>query len=594
MPASSDMSKHIGQRLSIKGELCTVRYVGTVRGKPGKFLGVEWDLAGRGKHDGSLEGNRYFTCRSRSDKCASFLKYDITANLPQTVHTAIERKYASGEIDFARTISFDSKVVEEKGYDKISTRQSKLMDLKVVVLDNQCLAGHPDDPETQLAAICPGTTDLQLGYNLFESLAEIGNIIHRSQHLRSLSLEGNRLHISEDGRSFATLSTLSLEGMLLLPAELRTIMLAFPKVRDLNVSSNLLNHDLHVRLPSTIEQLNLGSNIIEHLSVLRPFVESCQRLHRLVLKRNSIATIWNDNEHQSGNIVSSSLREIDLTENKIANFAFVDALPAAFPSLSHLRISNNPLYANSSRANGVPLTTIEVSLLIIARLPSLQSLNYSTIKPKDRLEAETFYLAVIAQELSLAPSAARQDIILRHPRYKDLCAAYGTPAIENNVTSDMDGPHPNSIAARVVDCHVYFSAKAHEFLRSPSLPDKNGKDLIQIPLSFSMYAMTAHIARRYGMLPSAIAIVWETGENDPVASSMVASNEVVEWDSDEDEIESASAWVEREVALGVGTRVVGSMIDGKKAVIRVEIKQGITTDIVKLSRFCERRTRVDP
>lgn len=57
---------HIGQRLSSKGQLCTVRYVGPVTGKSGEWLGVEWDNASRGKHNGTSEGINYFQCRDEN------------------------------------------------------------------------------------------------------------------------------------------------------------------------------------------------------------------------------------------------------------------------------------------------------------------------------------------------------------------------------------------------------------------------------------------------------------------------------------------------------------------------------------------------
>lgn len=53
----------VGQRVSYGGALCTVRYAGPVAGTTGSWLGVEWDDATRGKHDGSHKGVRYFTCR---------------------------------------------------------------------------------------------------------------------------------------------------------------------------------------------------------------------------------------------------------------------------------------------------------------------------------------------------------------------------------------------------------------------------------------------------------------------------------------------------------------------------------------------------
>lgn len=53
---------HIGQRISYDGAACTVRFIGGVAGTTGSWLGVEWDDAARGKHDGSHKGTRYFTC----------------------------------------------------------------------------------------------------------------------------------------------------------------------------------------------------------------------------------------------------------------------------------------------------------------------------------------------------------------------------------------------------------------------------------------------------------------------------------------------------------------------------------------------------
>jgi len=53
----------IGQRRSFDGHLCTIRYVGSVQGTAGDWLGVEWDDATRGKHAGEHKGIRYFTCK---------------------------------------------------------------------------------------------------------------------------------------------------------------------------------------------------------------------------------------------------------------------------------------------------------------------------------------------------------------------------------------------------------------------------------------------------------------------------------------------------------------------------------------------------
>jgi tubulin-specific chaperone E len=60
--SSGDEVFYVGKRLSLKGQLCTVRHVGPVASKSGEWLGVEWDDPARGKNDGSHEGQQYFKC----------------------------------------------------------------------------------------------------------------------------------------------------------------------------------------------------------------------------------------------------------------------------------------------------------------------------------------------------------------------------------------------------------------------------------------------------------------------------------------------------------------------------------------------------
>lgn len=68
----SQMTLYDGQRLSVRGERCTVRFVGSLRDKPGDWLGVEWDDGTKGKHNGSYGGTQYFSCK----KCC------VSASLP--------------------------------------------------------------------------------------------------------------------------------------------------------------------------------------------------------------------------------------------------------------------------------------------------------------------------------------------------------------------------------------------------------------------------------------------------------------------------------------------------------------------------------
>ncbi|VDM67084.1 unnamed protein product [Strongylus vulgaris] len=54
----------VGDRILVGEYAATVRYIGNVAGHPGVWVGVEWDDPSRGKHDGLVNGIRYFTTSS--------------------------------------------------------------------------------------------------------------------------------------------------------------------------------------------------------------------------------------------------------------------------------------------------------------------------------------------------------------------------------------------------------------------------------------------------------------------------------------------------------------------------------------------------
>ena len=70
----------IGQRVALKeaeGRIHpagTVRYVGEVDGHKGVWVGIEWDNPSRGRHDGEVQGKRYFRCSVEGENSASFVR----------------------------------------------------------------------------------------------------------------------------------------------------------------------------------------------------------------------------------------------------------------------------------------------------------------------------------------------------------------------------------------------------------------------------------------------------------------------------------------------------------------------------------------
>ena len=52
----------LGTRIFLTGHIGTIKFLGSVHGTTGVWLGIEWDDPQRGKHDGAKDGVQYFTC----------------------------------------------------------------------------------------------------------------------------------------------------------------------------------------------------------------------------------------------------------------------------------------------------------------------------------------------------------------------------------------------------------------------------------------------------------------------------------------------------------------------------------------------------
>lgn len=188
------MQHQIGQRLSYDGVLCTVRFIGAVTGTTGTWLGVEWDDASRGKHDGSHKGVRYFSCLSTSPTAASLVRPTRPAELPTTFLDALREKYAAHAASAAATgrqIVISGKVAEEVGFDKIRRQQAQLEELRIVILDGLRILGaaRTNDDENPIREVCPKVVELDLSRNLFTGFGIIVHVCGQLRELRGLRLK---------------------------------------------------------------------------------------------------------------------------------------------------------------------------------------------------------------------------------------------------------------------------------------------------------------------------------------------------------------------------------------------------------------------
>lgn len=567
---------HIGQRLSLKGQTCTVRYTGLVEGKGGDWLGVEWDAVQRGKHNGAHDGKKYFDCRSKYPTCASFLRPNQPWDKPRTFLEALKDKYVSqDEPSGQETIYFSSKQAEEVGFDKFARRQAELKGIHVLVLDRMCIRHREDDVEVgSIERICKEVTELHIGGNLFESLAEIYSLIRHFPQLGSLTLDGNRIsNYNLHGMPLSGLSevrTLNLSNTLL---DWRTELMpllhhVFPGVQAITATNNEYTSVHPWTLPAKLRTIDLSGNSFASLSDIRqgPNVEigACiggGSVETLILKNCNVSEIGSEPPH-------GRIEELDLRRNAISSWSFIDALPMCFPTLSHLRTTGNPLYSHPGiSAEGKALTAEDGYMLTIARLPRLQTLNYSKVTEKERLNAETYYLSLIAAEIAKSSSEDEADgVRKRNPRWSELCEEYGEPAIirQRKKGVMVDGEvDPDSLAARLVN--VTFS--------------HDGKTWVEeIPKAFTVYEVLGLVGKKLRILPLKLRLVLETGEQDPLAQGEEYTGPE-EWCSDSEDEEGSDGavsadgqWTSRKVELIAGTRVLGTYIEGREASIVVEKK----------------------
>lgn len=232
-------------------------------------------------------------------------------------------------------------------------------------------------------------------------------------------------------------------------------------------------------------------------------------------------------------------------------------------------------------------------MLSLARIPGLTSLNHTRITTKERTNAELYYLSQIAKELGSTDGTIEQETaaLSLHPRWKTLCEIHGEPTIVRKEVGSAS-TDPNSLAGRLVTLTLQLHLEARKSSTNTTLT---------VPRTVSVYRLKSLIGTKVSVLPSRLKLIWETGEWDPVgrkvkgkrARGWVANDESSEEDEDDDrfsvgesddendengrvedlEGEGMGSWVKREVELEDGSRVLGSWVEGKEAVVRVETRR---------------------
>jgi tubulin-specific chaperone E len=180
--------------------------------------------------------------------------------------------------------------------------------------------------------------------------------------------------------------------------------------------------------------------------------------------------------------------------------------------------------------------------------------------------------------MSLSPPELETDIVSKHRRYAELCAIHGDPIVERDQTSNPRSLARDIIkvefrvATEVLKCAEPWGEMEREFSGTAYTFEK------EIPKRMTMYTVFGVVSKRLGILPHRLRLSWVTDEWEFQNAKNVTAN-MAQWDSENsDEEETADVKVKREVPLELGTKSLGTSVDGQRVLIKVLMEQSEAVD----------------
>jgi hypothetical protein len=369
----------------------------------------------------------------------------------------------------------------------------------------------------------------------------------------------------------------------------------------------------------------LDNNLFTSLAFLPNVMRVFPNLKALSLQGNQISSIGllSHPDPDRETISFPQLGSLNLSHNLITDYAFIDALPQLFPGLTSLRVSNNPFFSLGTSTH--PLASDEIPYkatltssmasapphrisalprmsrsdapysLTLARIPTLLSLNHSTITSRDREEGEIYYISIAERELSAAiaekPLYSTEryvsDAKRQYPRYEELCRKYERDSVfdkkqsASKETSAQTSYAPGTLGVRLVKTRFYIPQTDEGSRATNSVILTTFSRLI--PRTISVYTLKALLARTFSLPALQFRLIYESPELDPVVAPR-GGNDKANWDTwgdwdldhplkDPDAVENqGKTWKKREVEILDGTREWGFYIEEGVADVTIRIE----------------------
>ncbi|KAH7491363.1 Tubulin-folding cofactor E [Phytophthora ramorum] len=483
-------TRAVGDRVDDgSGSLGTIHYVGpvaTAKDASALYYGIEWDVWGRGKNDGSVElpngekvvhfagppGRKMTGNGGQVNFKCSFMKATVLDNSTErsSLLQRLQERYCrekgaigpngaadvlvAGEVG---TTLGSEKPIEFVGAKKLSTQQTLQTIEKISLSGCQIAELGSVEGGRELGTLAPNLTELDLSRNLFSLWSDVLPIVRELPLLETLILSGNRFTFEETGGEndvFENVKVLVLNQTLLSWSHVgKLVTRHFPKLEQLHLAENEYTDQLELfQAPGgwleTLSVLDLSLNCFSSWKqVLQVVGGMFVNLSQLFLNGNRIGTLVADTDKPA--TAFQKLTTLSVSDNLVDSWTSIDALNA-FPLLDTLRLSKNPLTAQMSLG--------EVRMLVIARTDNIAVFNASPIREKERKEAEQLYLKRILHELAVVgeDTKERERILAAHPRYARLRELYPEISIDQNGGAGDSGSAagPRKLASSLIKVNL--------------------------------------------------------------------------------------------------------------------------------------------
>ncbi|XP_031640761.1 tubulin-specific chaperone E [Contarinia nasturtii] len=415
----------VGARIRVgDNDLATIKYIGKVDGHAGLYIGVEWDNPERGKHNGTVDGVKYF--ETSYPTSGSMIRPGKIAEF-ENVRTAIECRYMfeailDNELLKATQRQLKASLFEFVSDNRVQDKESHRKELTTVSLPNSNINSAGDLlPFANLLV-------LDLSASLIPTWNVLADIVKQLPKLEHLDLTRNRLRlpteeeIIELEKYFRHLKNINLRRCNLRQwSNVMHIARLWPDIEQLSIAENSISF---LQQPDTtqifrnLKFLDLKGNPLNYFNEVVKLgnIKTLQTLYCIATHIETIQLpdcAWDEYLE-----IFPNLEELNLNDNHLINQAMIFNELDKLPSLSNLSItiSDNIGYE-------------ETFTCAIGQIGKLTILNKKLINAGERRGAEYDIWKRYSVEWvrSKENNELRANLLKRCRVYPKLIEKYGQP-----------------------------------------------------------------------------------------------------------------------------------------------------------------------